>query len=59
MSNYQSNEAEERKKAKFLSDQIYDAKKMKVDLKKRLLDAERLLTQTNTGEFRNCVPDYQ
>ena len=56
MINYKSSESDERTKSKLLSDQIYDAKKMKVDLKKRIVDAERLLAQTKS-EKRELVEE--
>ena len=56
MVNYKSSESDERTKSKLLSDQIYDAKKMKVDLKKRIVDAERLLAQTKS-EKRELVEE--
>ena len=43
MINEKSQEKQERQRAQHLSDQVYDAKKMKVHLKQRLVDAERLL----------------
>lgn len=56
MINYKSSESDEQTKSKLLSDQIYDAKKMKVDLKKRIVDAERLLAQTKS-EKRELVEE--
>ena len=56
MINYMSSEKQEQERAQYLSDQVYDAKKMKVNLKQRVVDAERLMAQTR-GEKRSLLEE--